>query len=499
MRNNRFANRDYAPTIISSIVGMALVLVNIIRIFKIPITIDETGVRPDDTYLGLMRNKIGSANNHILHSLFRKFFIDTFGNTLFFLRLDSLVAQLFFLVFSYLICRILFKNKWWLVSSFVILNFSSPLIFDFWGLSRGYALALTFMTISVYYLLRYMDGKKVFFISLSFATAILSVYSNFGYINYFLVLSAVVIIQNSLFWENRARTSIFKELVVIVIASCILALLIVAPLKAVYGFGELRFMGNNGFMKDTLRTVVSAGLGMFGHGESLTTYTISRAVIILTCISGFFWTYTYFNELRREKLIGMETRYGITFFLLLVGHVVSLIAQHLLFGINYLTDRAALFFIILFMLQFIFLLYYLREKYKILTIASFATVFVLLIYNFLSCININTTILWYFDAADLAILKKINSESKDKQGKIKVAISWMSEGGLKYDMESYYPGRFYSPISVSHSPGKDTTFDYYFITITDLPKLPEGYQRDTDCIGGSFILFKKNESLSSAK
>jgi len=114
-------------------------------------------------------------------------------------------------------------------------------------------------------------------------------------------------------------------------------------------------------------------------------------------------------------------------------------------------------------------------------------------------VNINTTILWYFDSADVVILKKINNETKDKPGKVKMAVSWMSEPALKYDIENYFPDHFYPPQSISHTPGKDTTYDYYYITIDDVPKLPDGYHRDTDCIGGAFILLRKNEPSPAAK
>ena len=154
----------YAP-IIAFIVGVSLVVVNIIRVIQIPITIDETGVRADDTYVGLMINKIGSANNHILHSLFRKFFIDTFGDNIFTIRLDSLIAQFFYLFFSYAISNILFKKKGWVLGAFIMLNVASPLIFNFWGLSRGYALALTFMLVSVYYFLKYIVLSRLYLIS----------------------------------------------------------------------------------------------------------------------------------------------------------------------------------------------------------------------------------------------------------------------------------------------------------------------------------------------
>ena len=496
MHNKRFADTSVLPKIIAAIVGIVLIIVNIIRIIRIPITFDENGYPGNgkyDTYIGLAQDKFGSANNHILHSLFRKFFVDNFGNTLFTLRVDSLIAQVVFLIFSYLLCGRLFKNKWWALSCFLILNFASPLIFEFWGLSRGYALALSFMMISIYYLSKYIDRKEILSLVISFACAVLSVYSNFGYINYFLVLCAVVLIRNLLFMRSLAGKAIAKEFIVILIASGVLAIMITGPLKAVYHNGELQYMGSSGFIKNTVRTVVYAGFGLIPNPERLLVYVISRVVIILTFLSGLFWTYVYWQKFRRKEFIDADPQYGIIFFLFLIFPAISLIAQHKLFGINYLTDRTALFFIILFTLQIVYLLYYLRNTLPVISTASFAFLFLLAAYNFCYKVNVSTTILWDFNSADLAVLRRMDTESKNKPGKIKVGISWLSETTFPYDILHHYSDRFYPLQMITNTLKNDSSCDYFYLNIEDFPKLPCGYSLDTECIGDNFVLFKKNK------
>ncbi len=487
--------------IMAVIFGATLVVLNVIRILNIPITCDENGYSGKgdyDSYIGLAQDKFGSANNHILHSLFRKFFVDNFGNTLFTLRVDSLLAQISFLIFSYLICRLLFENRWWQLGGYIILNLVSPLIFNFWGLSRGYGLALSFMTISVYFLLKYTTDRKALSLILSFFGAILSVYSNFGYINYYLTLCGVLVIQFLLFPDSRKKNSFIRELLILVFSSGILALLIVGPLQCVYRNGELAFMGNSGFIHDTVVSVVTWGLELPGQSREAQVEIITWLAIALTVIFGIFWCYTFLRKYRISAETDVPIKYGVTFFLLLILPVISLIAQHLLFGINYLTDRAALFFIILFMLNTIYVLYCIRGVSKMLSTAVFLAVFLLTSYNFCSKANVNTTILWYFNAGDLAILRKINSET-NKPGKLKLGVSWISETALRYDIEHYYPGKLYPPVVISHLPAIDTTFDYFYVDLDDFKKLPVGYERDTSCIGGGFVLLKKIEKLPGAK
>ena len=502
MNKKSIARPYHLQSIIAAIVGLGLVIINTIRIFNIPITCDENGYRgigQGDTYIGLAQDKFGSANNHILHSLFRKFFVDTFGNNLFTLRVDNLIAQIFFLVFTWLLCRYLFKNKWWALCSFTALNLVSPLIFNFWGLSRGYGLAMTCMTISIYYLLRYMAENRVQILSVSFVFSILSVYSNFGYINYFMVLCSIVLLQNLLFLKSVPGRRIIKELVVIVIASAVLALMITGPLQAVYRNGELKYMGSVSFMQDTVRSVIWAGLAIDNGPEGWHVYLIGRIVVVLTLLSGIFWLYTYTGKLRRKETIDIETQYGITFFLLPVGLTVSLIAQHVLFAVNYLSDRAALFFITSFMLQLIYLLYYIGKIRPAVSVISFAGLFIIIVYNFCAKINFDTTILWCFNSADLAVLHRMDNGMKDKPGKIKVGISWLSETAFQYDIEHHYPDRFYQASVIRDIATADSSFDYLYLNLDAFPKIPPGFHRDTECVGGTFILYKRNELLPAAK
>jgi hypothetical protein len=490
-KNRRFTDSAFGHLLLAFVFSAVLVTINVIRIFRIPITIDETGYGPDLTYLQLMRNKIGSANSHILHSLFRKFFVESFGNTLFFLRVDSLIAQCLFLLFTYRLCSLLFKNLWWQLCSFILLNTASPLIFNFWGLSRGYALGLTCMTISIYYLLRYIENKRSLFFYLALAGAILSVYSNFGYINYYIAISGVIIIQSIIF---RDRENIIKELVTLFIATCVLALMITAPLISVYKNGELSFLGRNGFIDDTIRSLAKEGLFLTNPAFNDIVKIVTRSVVMLTCLWSCYWVYTFFKK--HSSLTGnndVALKFGVILWLLLIIPALSLITQHWLFNINYLTDRTALFFIFLFVINLTYWLYYLRPAVPKFSWGILLTIFMIAGYNFSSKLNLTSTLLWWFDSDDLAVLKRITDESKDKPGKIKLHAYWLFVPSFKYDIEQKYNGRF-EPIEDNRfTPGLDTSYDFYYIANSEnQDTLRLNYHRDTDFVGGGFILYKKN-------
>jgi len=489
----KYLRRDIIPSLSAIILSIALVTVNIFRIINIPITIDETGYYPHYTYYNLLRSTDGNANNHILHSVIRKFFVETFTENLFFLRLDSLIAQFIFLLFSWLLSRALFKNKWWALFVFILLNTISPLIFDFWGLSRGYALSLALMIVSIYCLIRYMAGNRILLLSISFATAVLAALSNFGYINYFIALSGVLVIQNIIFKRSGAKSSLFKEITVLFFAVIAFALLIIEPLKNVYRNGELVFLGNVGFIHDTVKTLIMDGLFLHDQPFHRLIKFITWSVVILTCAGGFYWLCVYLKKEYYKKEATIEAKYGITLFLLLIIPVISLLLQHHLLGINYLIGRTALFFILLFILQFIYWLHYLKPVIPKIIWAILLSVVLAAGYNFSFRSHTNYAYLWWFDMDDLNVLKRMTEESKNKPGKIKIKVCWLFTPSFNYDIRHHFNGRFYPVEDYHDNPGNDTTFDYYYIASSEVTNMmTDKYHKDTDFVYGGYVLYKKN-------
>jgi Dolichyl-phosphate-mannose-protein mannosyltransferase len=484
----------HVSNIIAAVFGLSLVALDTIRIFRVSMTFDEPHYAPDDGYLKLMRNSWGGANNHILHSVARRFFIHIFGENEFGYRLDSLIALCLFLVFSWLLCRLLFSNKWWQLSAFVLLSVVSPLIFEFWGLGRGYAMGLCFMTISIYYFIKYIKDGHSRLLIWAFLAAILSVYANFAYINYYISLSGVLIIQQLIFATRILKVRVTKEWSVLLVASLLLSFLVAAPLISTYGNGELSFLGKNGFIADTVHSLVKDGLFLPDAGPLSIVIIIKRAVVILTMVLAFSWLYIYLKK--RSVPDGadfMEMKLGVTLFLLLAVAVVSMVAQHKFIKVNYLTDRTALFFIILFMLTLIYSLHYLRHRMPRISVALLAILIVIAGYNFTTNLSLHRTHLWWFNADDLKVLQKI-ADNPAKTGKLKVHVNWLFTPTFKYYISKKYPERIYPPDDKKmNNLGTDTSFDYYYISVSEnADTLLRNYHKDADFLYGAFVLYKKN-------
>ena len=481
--------------IIALIFSIALLSINIFRILRIPITIDETGYNKDETYLQIIQDVGGGANNHIFHSVLRKFFVELFNDHLFFIRFDSLLAHCLFLVFAWLLTRLLFKNRWWQLCSFLMLNLISPLIFDFWSLSRGYALGQAFMIMSIYYLFRYLNSKQITMLAFSLLLGILTVYSNFSFINYFVTLCAVIVFRNIIFKDNSTlRSTLFKEIGIIILAGALLAVLIAGPLLLVLKNGELSFLGKNGFREDTIQSLLNDGLYLGRPENKNFVDNLSWVVAGFSVFSGFYWLAL---SVIRRKTINEESntdlRHGIICYLLLITPAISLIIQHHLLGINYLTDRTALFFIVLFALHVIVFFKSLTPKFPIIRWTLFLMTLVLFGYNFATSVRFNNFRLWWFNMDDIHVLERMKEESQNKAGKIKFHANWRFIPSFNYDMQHHFPGRFETVYDTRIVPGTDTTFDYYYICSDEpVDSLKLRYHLDSTFVYGGCILYKKN-------
>lgn len=473
------------------IVGVVLLALNIYRIFAVSITHDETGYRVADSYLDLMRNDFASANNHILHSLFRKFFVETFSDNLFFLRLDSLLAQVCFLYLTSRLAVLVFGSNTWRFLFFVIINLVSPMIFEFWGLSRGYALGLMFMTASIYFLLKYLHSSVLRTLYIALFAGVLSVYSNFSFINYYMSLITSVAMLTLLFARGHIHVPFWKEILAIGMSSAVLALLIVTPLVNVYGNGELQFLGHSGFINDTIKSLVTEAVLYKTEPQALVKGLI-WFVILSTWLSGLFWLREF--VIKRNTNEKTELKWGIALYLLLIVACVSVIMQHVLFGISYLIDRTGLFFILLFTFHFCYLLHYLLGGKRSFGVLVPVAIAILLLANFRTKVLRTHTRLWWYAHQDMDILKRIKEDWGNKPGKIRLWVTWKSAPSFKYNTIHYYKGEF-EEVSLHHDLlPQDTTFDYCLVQSSEVESTPPTYLRDSDYTGGAMVLFRNRNN-----
>lgn len=144
------------------------------------------------------------ANFHPLNLIVTKFFLTTFSDNLFFLRLGSMLAMVLYLVYAWRLARYCFGSPWLSGLAFILLNFN-PFLYEFWALSRGYGMAIAFMTASIFYVLRYLQSRSALHLVISFLFALVAVYSNFSLLYYYTGLIAVAGACTILYAEKKRR------------------------------------------------------------------------------------------------------------------------------------------------------------------------------------------------------------------------------------------------------------------------------------------------------
>ncbi len=463
-------------------ISVVLVIINILRIFKVPITIDETGYVPSEGYLFTMYKSYPSANNHILNSLLRKFFVENFGDNIFFLRFDSLLAQLVFLFFSYKLFSKLFQDPLWVVLGFIVLNTFSPFVFDFWGLSRGYGLGMAFLLMSIYYAFDFFSTTQIRQLVFSLFAGLLAVYSNFGFLSYYVALIGVIAVHNLFNTRERLTAKwVVSQLVALIVVSGIMAALIVKPLIIIKKGGEMGFLGQTGFKADTINSLVACTL--YNGGAIERTKLITNIVFGSLFLCGGFWILCFLRDIRAGKRCSAETRNGILFYLLLVLPCLLLVIEFRLFKINYLISRAAVYFTILYAFQPIYICYYLREVKFRMGIAAMVVVLAITSFNFWSNINFRYAFLWWFNSADIIALRKMASEHSGKPGKIKISVNGLFVQTISYDVNHYFKQDFDVPQTFDGEKSVDSTLDFYYVWKEESNKVPSGYELDTLLVG----------------
>jgi hypothetical protein len=156
---------------------IALSVTNVYRAKTQSITCDEAYSYELWTSQPLSRMFVAyDAGNHVLQTLLAKIFVAMFGLSEFTLRLPTLLAGFLYFIAIYRISRLVFGAGSLFLLSVCVLSLN-PLLLDLLSAARGYALALTFCTWALYYMLKGLPQSPYQMLRLAILLA-LSVSSN---------------------------------------------------------------------------------------------------------------------------------------------------------------------------------------------------------------------------------------------------------------------------------------------------------------------------------
>jgi hypothetical protein len=486
MNNPNSKSGENVARVLTFLLAIALVVLNIIRVINVPITHDEAWTYNEfisASYRNILICNPITANNHILNSLLAKFFTGIFqSNSLLIIRLPNLLALCAYITSGYLLLRRLCKNEWWVLAGLLLLNLN-PFLFDFWGLCRGYGLAIGLMMTAIYFFLRYdMDAKpRDLFISLLFAG--LATLSNFSILNFYLALVGVIALQALVASAPQRKSKIIWASSAIIFCSLLLYIMIVQPIIELRQTGELYFGGAEGFVPDTIKSVVA---------ESLYTNKAQAAVTliaIMAIVSVLLATVIASIQAFKSRVTAITLRHLYIMLLLLIP-VLSTILQFRLLGTLLLIERTALFFYPLFILVIIIALFSIRQV-KLLPTALLLLLVVAFCYNFARHINISYSRTWEYDRYDKLVVDRMATHTSHP---VKVKPYWMFINSFKYYQATTYSRQMaYVENRFEDSVYAPQQYDYYYIHRDELEKLPLGYILDTSFFDGKYLLFKKQD------
>jgi hypothetical protein len=389
---------------------------------------------------------IKTANNHFLNTLFSGISALFLGNAEWALRLPNVLAFGIYAYYGFRLLQPLPALYAALGASAIFLN---PFILDFFGLSRGYGLALSLQMAGIYYITQYAKTAQIkHFYSVAIAGGLM-LYANFSFlVPYFALmatamgayawhqykkLSGNMAQQGDLAaqWQYFIKACDKKDVLKITIASILWSIPAIAFSFLLKAKGELYFGGTQGFFAETVQSLLLTtayrphnSLNIFNNwGIAIGVFYLFICLFLLRyCL---YWFRNYFGVL----------------FLLLNICVLSVLGLYYGLGVLLPIERAAIYFIPLTGLALAYGAYTIMQApthraIKLPVYLLSVELILLLVVNFAVSANIAYTLTWQYDAdtrnALNTLQKNYHAQYEQTKQPAKVSVTWYLEPVVNY-------------------------------------------------------------------
>lgn len=451
------------------------------RAIKIPITHDEAG-----TILNFSTKSIWDIitysdpipNNHLLNTLLIKFFTWLFGYSEWSCRLPNVIGLLVYLCYIPLIANKIVGDKSLFRLSFLVFMIANPYVIEFFGLARGYGLAVGLMIASIYYLLKLKD--KDFIYSLLFGS--LALYANLTQLNYFIPL--LILVFGIQLLRNRLKVPFMAKALLII--GCIFSLLLV-PVKKMMATDQFSYWGNTGFYNETFLPLLKSSLynqNYFGTNNLMVITALILAVLLFILIKFIFQVLKLKQEYKNLSFI-------LNF--LFLGSITYNILQHIVFDIPYLNARTSIFYYPLLVLAVTSSLRSLTTHFKSLLLVLYFGFAFFAILHISRTFNVHSSFEWWFDGDNRKVMDRLEKHFKNDPDKNKISFkcNWLFQPSLTF----YISGQnrsFITPPAYTKYIDTAEVSDYYYINSDDMNDwLRSHYTVDTSFAWNSRFLLKK--------
>jgi hypothetical protein len=460
---NRHSFLQVLVNITLIIVSILLIIYSVYRAATISFTIDESisyNVFVPLSFMDIVSFKIAIANNHMLNTLCMKYISQLFGSSELLLRLPSILSHIVYIIFSYKISRKV-SSPVILLAGFLFLNLN-PYLLDFFSLARGYAMAVAFTVVSIYFLLNYIEFSKAKNITWSLIFAVLAVLSNFTLLIFFISLIVVFNIYWIVSQSHYNLSELIKKNMPVFICSVVLIIIMFEPIRKLIKYKEFYDGGTISFWSDTVGSLISASL--YGQSYWLTAFLFIKYLIAF-CSLILIITFVY--KTYKTKLKIFNDMVPVTILLLFISILVP-VAQHILLKSYFPINRMALVYIPLFFIPIILFVSDAAKSYKMkLLILPVMLIFAgVVTYHTFRSLNTSYALYWKFDADTKNMLSDLEIRVKsDNKSSIKLGAMWLYEPAINY----YRVAKKYTWLEkVRDDTYKNPDFDYYYLADTCL-------------------------------
>lgn len=413
-----------------------------------------------------------ASNNHLLNTLGMRAAALLFGPWELALRLPNVLALLPYLGAAYALTRRL-RSVPARLAAFTAVA-ANPFALDFFGLARGYGLALAGAALALWFLVRCgEDDGRAAPRHAAWAAVFsgLAALAQFAFVVFHVATLAVVgllaLRRAGAAAAGEGRVGVFARQVALPAAFSALALLVAVPaLWKLRAVGELYIGGREGLFANTLRSLLRSSAYATDGNAALETVAVGA------CLALVGVGYALLAVRARDDAGGGPTRrapaVGLVPLALLLVMAAGTVALHHLLDANYPEDRAALPFALPLVLAIGFAADELTRRGPWLRPMGHAAAGLLLlgaVWAAARGANLDHTLLWAYDADTRVAMRELARAGPGGQGAAppdgagRIGVSWRLEPSV-----NFYILRFGMRwLAFAHRGGlASEPFDYYF-------------------------------------
>lgn len=489
-------------TLLPLLLGAILLAYIVVRAVQLPITHDEANTCVTYSVMSvcdIITYAKPVPNNHIVNTLGVKFFSSLFGMHPLPVRIPNILGFILYFISVYLLVLKISRDPFITFFGICVLT-CNPYLIDFFSLARGYALSISFMLVSMLFTFLFMQKSTHRNLAGAVLAGALAVYTNFTLLNYFAPLTGLLsltVIQNAFTIRSkpavRGKGFAFVQFIIIISITLLLAMACYIPIKKMIATDQLVFWGTNGFLKDTVHTLLYAGLYNAGYqylNVNVFTYLIIGFAGIIAIVS--VW------EFVRCKFV-LAAAIPSFFAFLLFGAIAVNIIQFVLFNVPYLTSRTALFFYPLLAVNFVFFAEWMRSKWIPSRIYFSLVLSVLSVIHFARAANFEKSFEWWFDADTYTVLNALEQEHLQNNKQITLKGNWWFFPSLNFHILT--ENKEWITLAGFHEEFDTLTFtsyDYYYLNAEHIHKLKNSYDTLLSLGGNTRFLMKIKEQAGES-